>query len=334
MNFRTYLFRRTLHLLPVLLGLSVLIFIVSRVIPGDPVRLALGTEATEDQVQQLRRQTGLDRPLAVQYLTYIAGVLRGDFGYSLRTHRNVTKDLVDFFPATLELTTVAMAIAVVLGVPLGILAAVRKDRGADHLSRVLALIGVALPRFWLAILMQLAFAYHLRLLPTIGRGPAPPTSVTGLYLLDSLLGLDLPAFWISLQHLAMPAFALSVGTLAQVMRLIRAGMIEEMRRDYALAARSYGLPPNLIIYKYLLKNAFTATLTILGLSYGFLLGNAFLVETVFAWPGLAFYGVDALRFKDFNGVIAVTLVVGAAYAVVNLITDILYGYFDPRIRYG
>jgi len=333
MNFRTYLLRRTLHLVPVLLGLSVLIFVISRVIPGDPVRLALGTEATEEQVRQLREQTGLDRPLVVQYVAYVAGVLRGDFGYSLRTHRNVTKDVLEFFPATLELTTVAMALAVVLGVPLGILAAVRKDRGADHLSRVLALIGVALPRFWLAILLQLAFAYHLRLLPTIGRGPAPPTRITGLYVVDGLLGFDPAAAWISLKHLAMPAFALSVGTLAQVMRLIRAGMIEEMRRDYALAAQSYGLPPNLIIYKYLLKNAFTATLTILGLSYGFLLGNAFLVETVFAWPGLAFYGVDALRFKDFNGVIAVTLVIGAAYAVVNLITDILYGYFDPRIRY-
>lgn len=334
MNFRTYLLRRILQLIPVLLGLSVLIFIVSRVIPGDPIRLALGTEATEEQVQQLRKQTGLDRPLFVQYVTYMAGVLRGDFGYSLRTHRNVTNDLVDFFPATLELTTVAMGIAVVIGVPLGILAAVRKDEAADHLSRVLALIGVALPRFWLAILLQLAFAYHFRLLPTIGRGPAPLVHLTGLYLVDSLLTFRFDAFWTSLEYLAMPAFALSVGTLAQAMRLIRAGMIEEMRRDYALAARSYGLPPNLIIYKYLLKNAFTATLTILGLSYGFLLGNAFLVETVFAWPGLAFYGVDALRFKDFNGVIAVTLVVGAAYAVVNLLTDILYGYFDPRIRYG
>ncbi len=333
MNFRIYLVRRILHLIPVLLGLSVLIFVVSRVIPGDPLRLALGTEATEEQVQQLRQQTGLDRPLVVQYITYMAGVLRGDFGYSLRTHRNVTKDLLDFFPATLELTTVAMGIAVVIGMPLGILAAVRKDEAADHLSRVLALIGVALPRFWLAILLQLAFAYHLRLLPTIGRGPAPPTEITGLYLVDSLLTFDLQAFWVSFKHVAMPAFALSVGTLAQVMRLIRAGMIEEMRRDYALSARSYGLPANLIIYKYLLKNAFTATLTILGLSYGFLLGNAFLVETVFAWPGLAFYGVDALRFKDFNGVIAVTLVIGMTYAVVNLITDILYGYFDPRIRY-
>ncbi|MDR7460388.1 MAG: ABC transporter permease, partial [Armatimonadota bacterium] len=299
-----------------------------------PVRLALGPEATQEQVEALRRQMGLDRPLHVQYLTYLAGALRGDFGYSLRTHRNVSRDLVEFLPATVELTTVAMGLAVALGVPLGVLAAVRKDGPADHLSRLLALVGVALPRFWLAILLQLAFAYHLRLLPTIGRGPAPPVRITGLYLVDSLLAADPGAFLAALQHLAMPAFALSVGSLAQVMRLIRAGMIEEMRRDYALAARSYGLPGNLIVYKYLLKNAFTATLTVIGLSYGFLLGNAFLVETVFAWPGLAFYGVDALLFKDFNGVIAVTLVVGVAYAVVNLLTDILYGYLDPRIRYG
>lgn len=334
MTFRTYLLRRTLHIIPVVLGLSVLIFVVSRIIPGDPVRLALGLEATQEQVDQLRRQMGLDRPLVLQYATYLAGALRGDFGYSLRTHRNVAKDLRDFFPATLELTSLAMLIAVVIGMPLGILAAVRKDELPDHTSRVVALAGVALPRFWLAILLQLALAYHLRLLPVIGRGPAPPVEITGLYLVDSLLAARFDAFWTSLKHLAMPAFALSVGTLAQVMRLIRAGMIEEMRRDYALAARSYGLPPNLIIYKYLLKNAFTATLTILGLSYGFLLGNAFLVETVFAWPGLAFYGVDALRYKDFNGVIAVTLVIGTAYAVVNLLTDLLYGYFDPRIRYG
>ncbi|MDR7484574.1 MAG: ABC transporter permease [Armatimonadota bacterium] len=334
MGFGTYLLRRVLHLVPVLVGLSVLIFIVSRVIPGDPVRLALGPDAREEQVQQLRHQMGLDRPLYVQYVTYMAGLFRGDFGFSLRTHRDVAKDLRDFFPATLELTSVAMLLAVALGVPLGIRAAVHKDALDDHISRLVALVGVALPRFWLAILLQLAFAYHLGLLPTIGRGPAPPVQITGLYLLDSVLAGDFKAFATSLKYLAMPAFALSVGTLAQIMRLIRASMIEEMRRDYALAARSYGLPPRLIIYRYLLKNAFTATLTIIGLSYGFLLGNAFLVETVFAWPGLAFYGVDALLWKDFNAVIAVTLVVGAAYAVVNLLVDLLYGYLDPRIRYG
>lgn len=334
MSFRTYLIRRVLHIIPVMVGLSMLIFVISRVIPGDPVRLALGTEATAEQVEQLRHQMGLDRPLHIQYLNYVAGLLRGDFGYSLRTHRSVTKDLKDFFPATFELTTVAMALSIAVGVPLGIISAVRKDSVGDHASRIFALAGVALPRFWLAILLQLVFAYHLGLLPTIGRGPAPPVQITGLYLLDSLLALDFRAFAVSARHIAMPAVALSVGTLAQIMRLIRASMIDEIRRDYALAARSYGLPANLIVYKYLLKNAFTATLTIIGLSYGFLLGNAFLVEYVFAWPGLAFYGVDALLFKDFNGVIAVTLVVGMAYAVVNLLVDILYGYIDPRVRYG
>lgn len=334
MGFRAYLLRRVLHMIPVVVGLSILIFIVSRVIPGDPVRLALGPEATAEQVVQLRQQMGLDRPLHLQYLTYMTGLLRGDFGYSLRTHRNVAQDLREFFPATLELTTVAMTLAVGLGLPLGILAAVRKDALGDHVGRILALMGVAIPRFWLAILLQIAFAYHLGLLPTIGRGEAPSAHITGLHLVDSLLVLDSRAFVTALRHIAMPAFALSVGTLAQVTRLIRASMIEEMRRDYALAARSYGLPPNLIVYKYLLKNAFTATLTVIGLSYGFLLGNAFLVETVFAWPGLAFYGVHALLFKDFNAVIAVTLTVGVAYAVVNLFVDLLYGYLDPRIRYG
>lgn len=321
-------------MIPVMVGLSILIFVISRVMPGDPVRLALGPEANIEQIEQLRRLMGLDKPVHVQYLSYVSGVFRGDFGYSLLTRRAVAQDLKDFFPATFELTTLAMILSILLGVPLGVRAAVRKDSMEDHLNRVVALAGVALPRFWLAILLQLAFAYHLGLLPTIGRGPAPATHITGLYLLDSLLTLDFNAFLVSLKHLAMPAFALSVGTLAQIMRLIRASMIEEMRRDHALAARSYGLPSNLIIYRYLLKNAFTSTLTIIGLSYGFLLGNAFLVERVFAWPGLAFYGVDTLLAKDFNGVIAVTLVVGVAYAVTNLLVDILYGYIDPRIRYG
>lgn len=321
-------------MVPVMVGLSILIFVISRVMPGDPVRLALGPEATIEQVEQLRRQMGLDKPPHVQYFAYLSGLFRGDFGYSLLTRRAVAQDLKDFFPATLELTTLAMILAILLGVPLGVRAAVRKDALEDHVNRMLALAGVALPRFWLAILLQLAFAYHLGLLPTIGRGPAPAAQITGLYLLDSLLTLDFNAFIVSLKHIAMPAFALSLGTLAQIMRLIRASMIEEMRRDHALAARSYGLPANLIIYRYLLKNAFTSTLTIIGLSYGFLLGNAFLVERVFAWPGLAFYGVDTLLAKDFNGVIAVTLVVGVAYAVINLFVDILYGYIDPRIRYG
>ncbi|MDR5694146.1 MAG: ABC transporter permease [Armatimonadota bacterium] len=333
MSFRTYLLRRLLHIIPALLGLSILIFVLSRVVPGDPARLALGPDATQEQVEQLRREMGLDKPLVVQYLRYMGGLFRGDFGFSLRTRRNVAQDIKEFLPATVELTTVAMLFAIALGVPLGVLSAVRKDRPEDHISRILALIGVALPRFWLAILLQLLFAYYLGILPTIGRGPAPPVRLTGIYLLDSLLALDFRAFLIALKHLILPAFALSVGSLAQIMRLVRANMIEEMRRDYVLAARSYGLPERVVIYKYALKNAFSSALTVIGLSYGFLLGNAFLVETVFAWPGLAFYGVDSLLFKDLNAVVGVTIVIGVAFAVVNLLVDIAYGYLDPRIRY-
>jgi len=333
MSFGTYLLRRLLHIIPALVGLSILIFLLSRVVPGDPARLALGPDATAEQVEQLRREMGLDRPLVEQYVRYVGGLFRGDFGFSLRTRRNVAQDIREFLPATVELTTVAMVIAVAVGMPLGVLAAVHKDRTADHISRLLALGGVALPRFWVAILLQLLFAYYLGILPTIGRGPAPPVRITGLFLVDSLLALNIPAFLVALKHLILPAVALSLGSLAQIARLVRANMIEEMRRDYALAARSYGLPERVIIFKYVLKNAFSSALTVIGLSYGFLLGNAFLVETVFAWPGLAFYGVDSLLFKDLNAVVGVTIVVGVAFAVVNLLVDVAYGYLDPRIRY-
>ncbi len=333
MSFVTFLLRRVLHIVPALVGLSILMFFISRVLPGDPARLALGPEATQEQVEQLRREIGLDKPLSTQYAVYITGLFRGDFGFSLRTRRNVAQDVREFLPATVELTTVAMLFAVVIGVPLGVISAVRKDRPEDHVSRLIALAGVALPRFWLAILLQLLFAYYLGVLPTIGRGPAPPVRFSGLFLIDSLVSFDVPAFLGALRHVALPAFALSLGSLAQIMRLVRASMIEEMRRDYALAARSYGLPDRLIVYKYVLKNAFSSALTVIGLSYGFLLGNAFLVEAVFAWPGIGLYGVDSLLFKDLNAVMGVTLVVGVAFAVANLLVDVAYGYLDPRIRY-
>lgn len=333
MSFSTYLLRRVLHIVPALVGFSILIFFLARVVPGDPARLALGPEATREQVEQLRREMGLDQPLVQQYLQYASGVFRGDFGFSLRTRRNVAQDIREFLPATFELTTVAMLIAVMVGLPLGVIAAVRKDRAADHVSRLTALAGVALPRFWVAILLQLLFAYYLGFLPTIGRGPPPPVRITGLFLVDSLLALNVPAFLTALKHIILPAVALSLGSLAQITRLVRANMIEEMRRDYALAARSYGLPERMIIFKYVLKNAFSSALTVIGLSYGFLLGNAFLVEPVFGWPGLAYYGVDSLLFKDLNAVVGVAIVVGVAFAIANLLVDVAYGYLDPRIRY-
>lgn len=332
--FRDYLLKRLLYTVPVLLGLSLLIFFISRVVPGDPVRLALGPEATEEQVEALRRELRLDRSLPVQYGYWLAGVFRGDLGMSLRTRRNVAEDLRDFFPATLELTTLAMLLAIAVGVPLGVAAAVRKDRTTDHLSRLLALCGVALPRFWLAILLQLLLAYQAGLLPLVGRGPGPRVQVTGLFLLDSILAMDAAAFWTSAKHLVLPVVSLSLGSMAQIMRLTRSGMIEELRKDYVVAATAYGLPRRIVVYRYALKSAISSTLTVVGLSYGFLLGNAFLVETVFSWPGMASYGVQSVLYKDFNAVVAVTMVAGAVFAVANLLVDICYGYLDPRVKYG
>lgn len=331
---RDYLLRRLLQMIPVLIGLSILIFTLSRVMPGDPVRLALGPEATQAQVEAMRHEMGLDLPLPLQYVRYVRGLMAGDWGQSLRTNRNVLEDLGDFFPATFELTTLAMLFSVILGVPLGVISAIRRNRWQDQSSRVLALSGVALPQFWLGIMLQIVFAYLLRLLPPIGRAAVLPANITGLVLLDSLVTQNWAAFADGLRHIVLPAFALSLGTLAQITRLTRSNMIGEMRKDYVLAARAYGLPESIIVYKYMLKNAFTSTLTIIGLAYGFLLGNAFLVETVFSWPGMAQYAVQAVLFKDFNAIVGVTLVVGLAFAVINLVIDILYGYLDPRIKYS
>jgi peptide/nickel transport system permease protein len=305
--------------------------------PGDPARLALGPEATTEQVQKLREELGLNLPIHIQYLHYMQGVFRGQLGKSLYTDRDVIIDLIEYFPATFELITVAMILAVLIGVPLGIISAIRKDQWEDHFSRIFALSGVSMPRFWIGILFQLILAYHLGLLPVAGRiatDMPPPTRITGLLLVDSLLTGNLTAFKSSLIRIVMPALTLSLSPIAQLMRVVRASMIEQMRKGYILTARANGMPENLLIYKYMLKNAFTAALTIIGLLYGFFLAGSFVVETVFSWPGMARYGVRAFIYKDFNAIIGVVLVIAVVYAVINFLVDIGYGLLDPRIRLG
>lgn len=330
---KEFLVKRILHIIPVLIGLSILIFALSRIMPGDSIRLSLGPEATQEQIEQMRDSMGLNDPLPIQYLNYMKGVFQGDMGQSLRTDRNVAVDLVQTFPATFELIIIAMIISIGLGVPLGVISAVRKDKWEDHVTRVVALSGIALPRFWLAIMLQIVFAYWFSLLPVVGRGEIVPTTITGMRVLDSLLTLNFPALITSLKHIILPSFALSIATLAQIMRLTRSNMLEQLNKDYILASKAYGLPKGMIIYKYMLKNAFTSTLTIIGLSFGSLLGNAFLVEAVFGWPGMAQYGVQGVIYKDYNAIVGVTLVIGIVFAVGNLIVDVLYGILDPRIKY-
>jgi peptide/nickel transport system permease protein len=332
MSLTKYAVKRILTGVPTLFGLSLLLFAITRLVPGDPVRLALGPQASEEQVVALRQELGLDDPLYVQYIDWLIGIFQGDWGQSLRTDQNVYADIAGRLPATLELVTVAIFLAVILAVPFGVLAARHKDHWQDHASRLGSLVGVSVPRFWLGIVLQVVLVVLLGLLPLSGRltGTHPPT-VTGFLLVDSLLARQLNTFVDAARHLILPAVTLSVATLAQVMRLVRSEMIEESRKDYILAARAFGLPSNLITFKYMLRNAFSSSLTVIGLAFGVLLGGAFVVEIVFAWPGMASYGVRSIIFQDFNAVMAVVMIIGVAYLIINFIIDLLYGVLDPRI---
>jgi len=335
MDLKTFMVRRLVPLPLVLLGVTILVFVISFVVPGDPVTLALGPRATPDQRAQFRTQLGLDEPLPLQYIRYVGNLLRGDFGTSLVTQRPVVYDLQQALPASLELTTFAIAIAVVVGIPLGVVAAVNANRWPDYLSRFATLSAVSMERAWTALLLQLIVASVAGWFPLLGRisGTAPP-GVTGFFLIDALIAGDPGKFGDALHHLLLPAFALSLSTLAQVARITRSRMLDERSREYIQAAIAQGLPPLMITYKYMLRNALTATLTVVGLAYGFLLGNAFLVEAVFGWPGLGSYGVSAILNNDLTAIAGVTLVMGATFVLVNTVVDLLYAYVDPRIRYA
>jgi peptide/nickel transport system permease protein len=334
-DLRTFVVRRLVPLPLALLGVTILVFVISFVVPGDPVALALGPRATPAQRAVFRTQLGLDQPLPLQYLHYLGNLLHGDFGTSLVTQRPVLYDLQLALPASLELTSFAIAIAVVVGIPLGVVAAVNANQWPDYLSRIVTLSGVSMERAWTAVLLQLLVASVAGWFPLLGRlsGP-PPSTVTGFLLIDTLLARDPASFGDALHHLLLPAFALSLSTLAQVARITRSRMLDERSREYIQAAVAQGLPPLLITYKYMLRNALTATLTVVGLAYGFLLGNAFLVEAVFGWPGLGSYGVSAILNNDLPAIAGVTLVMGATFVIVNTLVDLLYAYVDPRLRYA
>ncbi len=327
-----FVLRRIAAAVPVLFGLSVLIFVIVRVIPGDPVSAALGPGATEEQIEEFRREIGFDDPIYIQYIEWLTGVFQGNWGISLQTRNDVFTDISVRIAATMELVVVSVIFALLFGIPLGIIAGVYKDKWPDHVSRIFAFTGVSMPRFWVAILFQILFVAWLGLLPLTGRisTTAPPTT-TGFYLIDSLIAGQLDTFLNALSHIILPAIALGLSSMARYARYIRSDFVEEQNKDYVMAAKSYGLPQRLIQYKYMLKNSFSSALTIIGLDFGFLVGNAFLVEIVFDWPGMARYGVEALLFSDVNAIIGVTIVVGIIYVVANLIVDLLYGYLDPRI---
>ncbi|MEW5866837.1 MAG: ABC transporter permease [Bacillota bacterium] len=335
MHYVAYLARRALYSLIVLLGLSVVIFLISRVLPGDPARMALGPYATQEQVRRLQIEMGLDRPLPAQYGRYLVNLVHGNFGKSFISERDVRLDLAEHLPATTELITVTILWVIVLGIPLGALAAVNKDTWIDNAIKVFSSAAVVTPGFIVGLAFQLVFGYGLGWFPVTGRLSSHmvvPELASGFLLVDSLRAGNWSLLKDACSHMLLPSLALSFAGVGQTIRITRSSMLEIENKDFIQVARSYGVPDHLVTFKYILKPAFIPTLQVIGLTFASLFGNAFLIENVFSWPGMAKYGVTALLKKDLNALMGVVLVIGAAFVTVNLVVDMLMGVFDPRIR--
>jgi peptide/nickel transport system permease protein len=332
-----FLVRRVLLVLPVLFGLLVLTFVLVRIVPNDPSAALAGQNATPAQIAEIRAKYGFDRPLIVQFFVYLQQVLRGDFGTSIQSGRPVVTDIGQRLPATLELTFAALGLGVLLGVPLGTLAAVRHNRLLDHLLRFFTVGGIAIASFWLAIMLQLLFAMQLDLLPLRGRLSAimdAPRQLTGLYLVDSLLTGRFDIFWNALRHLTLPAITLSFGSLATITRFTRSGVLETLQKEYVEYETAAGYPRWRLVSVYVLRNSVVATVTQIGLLFGALLAGSIVVEAVYDWPGVGSYAVFAIFTSDYKAILAMTLFVGVIYAAVNILVDVLHGVIDPRVAEG
>lgn len=337
MSFWGLIRQRCWGLILVVAGVCVITFIISHLIPGDPARLLAGDRASDEIVRHIRQQLGLDLPFWQQFARYVDALLHGDLGTSIRTGRPVLEDLKTFFPATLELAFCALLIALLVGIPLGVLSAVYRNRWTDHLVRLMALTGISTPAFWLGLGVIVLFYGKLDWLPGSGRLDDwfdPPTRVSGFYLLDSLLEGNVEVFFNALQHLILPAATLAFVHLGIVARQIRSAMLEQLNEDYIRTALASGLPKFTIVVRYALPNALIPSITVLGLALGDLLYGAVLTETVFAWPGMGAYVVSSIQALDFPAVMGFAIVVSFAYVLVNLVVDLLYLWIDPRMGRG
>jgi peptide/nickel transport system permease protein len=334
-----YIARRLGLMVVAALGVTLISFIVAHAVPTDPIVSNLGQIASQrpEIVKAFREKWGLDKPLHEQYFTFVRNLARGEFGTSINTRRAVTKDLALFLPATVELATAAVVFALLLGLPLGIFAAVRRDGPIDHLARMVSLIGVSIPIFWLATVSLVLFYATLHWTVGPGRlGPQiePPDYVTGLFTVDSLLDGDLETFRDAAAHLILPGMVLASSVMGLITRITRSSMLEVLSQDYTRTARAKGLREAVVVARHALRNALIPTVTVLGLAYGGLLSGAVMTETIFAWPGIGRYAFQAVRTNDFPAIMAVTFVIGIIYVVVNLVVDLLYGWLDPRIHYS
>jgi peptide/nickel transport system permease protein len=331
------LIRRVFGLVFVLIGISLITFLLSHVLPADPARVALGPKARPEQLAAMRARMGLDHPLLIQYVHYMRDLLRGDLGYSYTSNRPVRTDLFAYFPASFELMVSALVIAILIGIPLGVLSAARAGGALDRLATGFAVFGAAMPLFLLGLLFQVVFYKRLGWLPATGRIDVklgPPEKITGLYTVDSLLRGDWTRLGNSLEHLVLPALTLAMPATAIFIRLVRGTMLETLQRDYVRTARSKGLIERQVILRHAFRNALLPAITSLGLLIGGLLSGAFLVEVVYTFPGLGMYVLSSILRSEFSPIVSTTLLVATVYMVANLLVDVAYVLVDPRIRYA
>jgi peptide/nickel transport system permease protein len=337
MRLIVYSFKRILLLIPILLGISMITFATTHIIPGDPLYILLSPYAKEEDVAKARVELGLDKPLYVQYGIYLQDVLHGDLGYAYRTRNPVIQDIKQRFPATLELTSLSLLIAVAIAIPLGVRAAVRRDTWFDHFIRVLSVGGVSIPIFWTGVVLIYFLYFKLHLAPPplgrIGLEDTPPQMITGMYIVDSILTRNWTALETSLKYIALPALTLGFAMLAPITRITRNSMLEVLNSNYVRTARSLGLPANTVVYKDALRNALLPVVTSIGLIFGWSLGGEVLVEVVFSWPGLGNYAVNSILNTDYAPVQGFVLLTATIYVLVNLVVDILYTVIDPRVSY-
>jgi len=329
-----YISRRFLRSIFVLISLSILIFFICRIVPGDPVRMALGVMTPDEVIQKVKIEMHFDKPIYIQYFYWLKGIIHGDFGISLYTRQPVIKDIIEVLPATFELAIYASLLMVFFGILLGAFAAYFRNSYIDYFSRLIAYMGVITPPFVFAILGMLIFCYKLEILPSMGRltsGMMLSTKITGLITIDSLIQGKYFIFFDALKHLIIPATSLALLGIAQSSRIVRSGMIDNINKDYILAAKSYGFPNYTIMFQDLLKPSVIPAVSLFGLQFAIIMVNALLVEAIFNWPGFARYGMNAILEKDLNAISAVVVVYGFIIMVTNLIVDVIVDSLDPRI---
>ncbi|WP_026558832.1 ABC transporter permease [Bacillus sp. J37] len=331
----SYTIRRLFSLIPVLFGMTLVVFAIIRAIPGDPAQVILGQKATKEAIATLTKELGLDKPWFIQYVDYLQALFTGDLGTSLRTRGPINEEIWPYLAATIELTLVAMIIAIVIGVNAGIISAWFSNSWFDYLAMVLALIGVSMPIFWLGLMEQWVFSIELGWLPSTGREDVrnPVEAITNIYMVDTLLQGRADQFVQVIQHLILPSLALATIPMAIIARMTRSTMLEVMKSDYIRTAKAKGLNMFWVVYKHALKNAIIPVLTVIGLQTGLLLGGAILTETIFGWPGIGRYLYDAISYRDYPVIQSGILMIAAIFVLINLVVDLLYAVIDPRIKY-